>query len=128
MSGGCPVVARTRSASSSLPAGPAIPPSDRVNFALVEPAKSSDAPWLPRPPSRCCLCLNDLGALARRETAGAHADARDRIAVERPHRHEVRQPATLGQLVYVADRMTDGGALRAHIGSTGRGPRPPAVR
>src|SRR5439155_8052269 len=66
-------------------------------------------------PSRLCLCLNDLGDLARLETPGADAQAPGRSGDVYPHRDEVREPPSLRELVRVADRMTDRGALPADI-------------
>src|SRR5207245_1901383 len=66
-------------------------------------------------PSRLCVCLNDLGDLARLETPGADAHAPGRSGELRPHRDEVGKPPSLRQLVRVADRMTHRGTLPADV-------------
>src|SRR5204863_5127127 len=49
------------------------------------------------------LCLNDLRDLSGLQAAGAHADTLSLAAHHGPHRHQIRQPASLRQLVGVAD-------------------------
>src|SRR5262249_60461304 len=61
------------------------------------------------------LCLNDLRDLSGLQAASADADTLSFAVDHRPHPDQVRQPAPLRQLVSVADRVTDGGALPADI-------------
>src|SRR2546430_13597110 len=68
-----------------------------------------------QPTTGLCLCLNDLGDLARLETPGADAHAPGLAGDLRPYRDEVRKPPALRELVRVADRMTHRGALPADI-------------